>query len=179
MEENHLKEYLFEYIEKSEKKFRVLFSQEKMNVVIDDILNSCYDRFTKENKDENLGILATGILHYMLTNTMIASQRKVEHQGIKVDIVIPDLRTLEKDSKKSLLICIPKTSDKVSIREEIEELKKIQPENQNIWLVLTQDHGFENKTFVIQKGENFSNIIFDIANFVNIQGNNKFKILRI
>ncbi len=132
------------------------------------------------NKEENLGVLATGLLHYMLTNAMVTSQRKVELQGVEIDIVIPDLKTLEKDPKKALIICIPKTLDKNIIKKKLTELQKIQPKKQNIWLVLTKDLGFKSKTYVIQKEESsFSSIIYDIAQFVNLQGENKFKILRI
>lgn len=179
-ESNPIKEYLFNYIEKSEKRFQVLFSETKMNEIIDDILDNCYYKVAvMENKEESLGVLVTGILHYMLTNAILTSQRKVEYQGIEIDIVIPDLKTLEKDPKKTLIICIPKTLDKKIIQEKLEQLQKIQPEKQNIWLVLTQDLGFD-KTYVIQKeGSSFSNIIYDIAKFVNVQGHSKFKILRV
>ncbi len=177
---NPVKEYLFNYIKKSEKRFPQLFSQEKMTEIINDILDNCYDKVAlMENKEENLGVLATGILHYMLTNAMLTSQRKVEHSGIEIDIIIPDLKTLEKDPKKTLIICIPQTLDKNTISEKLKQLQTIQPEKQNIWLVLTEDLGY-NKTFVIQKEKSsFSNIIYDIAKFVNIQGQNKFKILRV
>ena len=179
-ESNPIKDYLFKYIEKSEKRFQVLFSQEKMSDVINDILDNCYYKIAlMENKEESLGVLATGVLHYMLTNAMLTSQRKVEYQGVEVDIVIPDLKTLEKDPKKTLLIHIAKTLDKNIIKEKLEQLQKIQPEEQNIWLVLTEDLGFD-KTYVIQKEKSsFSNIIYDIAQFVNVQGHNNFKILRI
>ncbi len=179
-ESNPVKEYLFSYIEKSEKKFQELFSHQKMDEIIDDILDNCYDKVAlMNNKEESLGVLATGLLHYMLTNAMLASQRKVELQGVEIDIVIPDLKTLEKDPKKTLLICIPKTLDENIIKKKLENLQKIQPEKQNIWLVLTQDLEF-GKTYVIQKEESsFSSIIYDIAQFVNLQGENKFKILRI
>ena len=178
-EENPIKEYVFEQIKKSEQKFQELFSQEKMDEIIRNILDSCYDKAVEENKEENAGVLATGIMHYMLTNAMITSQRKVEFNGSQIDIVIPDLKTLEKDPKKSLIICIPKTSDKKTIKEKIEDLEKIQPEKQNIWLITSKDLGFENKTYEIKKEGNFVNIIFDIARFVNVQGSNKFKILRV
>jgi hypothetical protein len=178
-ESNPIKEYLFGYIEKSEKRFSDLFSQTKMDEIINDILDSCYSKVSlMDNKEESLGILAIGILHYMLTNAGLNSQRKVEYQGIEVDIVLPDLKTLEKDSKKTLIICIPKTLDKNIIKEKLEQLHKIQPEKQNIWLVLSEDVGFD-KTYVIQKENTFSKIIFDIAQFVNVQGQNKFKILRV
>ena len=46
--------------------------------------------------------------------------------------------------------------------------------------VLSQRIDFENKSYVISKENNtFSKIIFDIAQFVNVQGQNKFKILRV
>ena len=179
-ESNPIKEYLFSYIEKSEKRFQQLFSETKMTEIINEILDNCYDKVTlMENKEESLGVLATGILHYMLTNAMLTSQRKVEYKGVEIDIVIPDLKTLEKDPKKTLIICIPKTLDENTIKEKLEQLQTIQPEKQNIWLVLTQDLGFD-KTFVIEKEKSsFSNIIYDIAQFVNIQGHDKFKILRV
>jgi hypothetical protein len=179
-ESNPIKEYLFKYIEKSDDRFLQLFSQTKMNEIINDILNNCYYKVAlMEDKEESLGVLATGILHYMLTNAMLTSQRKVEYQGIEIDIVIPDLKTLEKDPKKTLIILVPKTLDKKIIQQKLEELQKVQPEKQNIWLVLTQDLGFGN-TYVIEKEKSsFSNIIFDIAQFVNVHGESKFKILRI
>ena len=31
-------------------------------------------------KNESIGVLATGILHYLLTNALITSQRKVEYE---------------------------------------------------------------------------------------------------
>ncbi len=180
-EPNPVKEYLFSYIKNSEKKFQELLTQEKLDQIIDDILENCYYKVTLvDNKEESLGILATGILHYMLTSTMLGSQRKVEHNGIEVDIIIPDLKTLEQDPKKTLIILIPKTLDKKEIKEKLNQLQKIQPEKQNIWVVLTQDLGLGYKTYVIQKeNSSFSKIIFDIAQFVNVQGHNKFKILRV
>ena len=178
---NPVKEYLFSYIKKSEKKFQGLFSQTKLDEIINDILENCYYKIAlMDDKNESLGVLATGVLHYMLTNVMLTSQRKIEYQGVEIDIIIPDLKTLEKDPKKTLVIFIPKTLDKDLIKEKLKQLQTVQPEKQNIWLVLTQDMRLESKTYVIQKeNSSFSKIIYDIANFVNVQGKNKFKILRV
>ena len=60
------------------------------------------------------------------------------------------------------------------------ELYKIQPKKQNVWLVLSQKLDFENRSYIIEKeNQTFSKIIFDIARFVNVHGQNKFKILKI
>ena len=180
-ESNPVKDYLFDYLSKADEKIQKLISDEKFSEIIDDVITNCYDKIiTLGEKDESVGVLATGLLHFLLTNALLTSQRKIEYQKIEIDIVIPDLKTLEKDPKKTLLICIPKTSEKKEIEQKLMELHKIQPEKQNIWLVLSQELGFENRSYIIQKeDQTFSKIIFDIAQFVNIQGQNKFKILRI
>ncbi len=180
-EPNAVKEYLFDYLSKSEEKIEKLISEEKFSEIIDDVIANCYDKIiTLGEKDEGVGVLATGLLHYLLTNALINSQRKVEHKGIEIDIVIPDIKTLEKDPKKTLLICIPKSSNKNIIEEKISQLEKIQPEKENIWVVLSENVSINQKYFLLDKKNNsFSKIIFEIAQFSNVHGTNKFKILRI
>ena len=180
-EPNPIKDFLFDYIKKSEEKIQELTSQSKFAEIIDDVLENCYDRvISMGEKEESLGILATGLLHYILTNALISSQRKIEYNGIPLDIVIPNLKTLEIDPKKTLIICIPKTIDKNTIEQKLEQLQKIQPIKDNIWLVITKKLDFQNKTYVVEKKNvSFSKIIYDIAQFVNVHGQNKFKILRI
>ena len=179
-EVNPIKDYLFDHIEKSNS-IENLIHEKKFDVVINEIVENCYDKvILMDKKEEAVGILATGILHYLLTNALLSSQRKVDYQGMELDIVIPDTRTLEKDAKMTLLILIPKSSDKKIIDEKISELRKIQPTKENIWVVLSEDISIDCKSFVLSKDNNsFSKIIFEIARFSNVGGSNKFKILRI
>jgi len=179
-ESNPIKDYLFNYIEKSTT-ISKLISEQKFDVIIDEIIENCYDKIIlMDKKEESVGILATGLLHYLLTNALLNSQRKVEYEGLELDIVIPDVRTLEKDAKMTLLILIPKSSDKKIIDEKISQLNEIQPYKDNIWVVLSEDISIDSKSFVLSKGNNsFSKIIFEIAQFSNVGKSNKFKILRI
>ena len=179
-EVNPIKDYLFEHIEKSNS-IENLIHEKKFDVVINEIVENCYDKvILMDKKEEAVGILATGILHYLLTNALLSSQRKVDYQGMELDIVIPDTRALEKDAKMTLLILIPKSSDKKIIDEKISQLRKIQPTKENIWVVLSEDISIDCKSFVLSKDNNsFSKIIFEIAQFSNVGGSNKFKILRI
>ena len=179
-EENPIKDYLFEYIEKSNT-IPKLISEKKFDIVIDEIIENCYEKIIlMDKKEESVGILATGLLHYLLTNALLNSQRKIEYEGLELDIVIPDVRTLEKDAKMTLLILIPKSSDKKIIDEKISQLNEIQPYKDNIWVVLSEDIPIDSKSFVLSKGNNsFSKIIFEIAQFSNVGKSNKFKILRI
>ena len=179
-EPNPIKDLLFDYL-KSERKIQEWVSQSKFTEIIEDVLENFYDKvISMGEKEESLGILATGLLHYILTNALISSQRKIVHNGIQIDIIIPNLKTLEIDPKKALIICIPKTSDKNTIKQKLERLEKIQPIKDNIWIIVTKKLDFQNKTYLIEKKNvSFSKIILDIGQFVNVQGNTKFKILRI
>ncbi|UTY61000.1 MAG: hypothetical protein HPQ69_03600 [Marine Group I thaumarchaeote] len=179
-ESNPIKDYLFDYIDKS-KTIPKLISEQKFDVIIDEIIQNCYDDIVvMDEKEEAIGILATGLLHYLLTNALLNSQRKVEFHGLELDIVIPDVRTLEKDSKMTLLILIPKSSDKQIINQKISQLKSVQPIIENIWVVLSKDVPTNCKSFILSKENNsFSKIIFEISQFSNVGKSNKFKILRI
>ena len=156
---------------------KYLTNEERITIVQSDWVISMGE------KDEVIGILATGLLHYLLTNALITSQRKIVYQGIELDIVIPNIKTLEKDPKKTLLICIPKSSNKNVIDEKISQLEKIQSQKENIWIVLSDSVTIEKKSFVISKEKNtFSRIIFDIAQFCLTSGNDssqRFAILPI
>ena len=179
-ETNPIKDLLFDYIEKSNNITNLIY-EKKFDFIINEIIENCYDKIIlMDKKEEAVGILATGILHYLLTNALLNSQRKVNYQGVELDVVIPDIRTLEKDAKMTLLILIPKTSDVTIINKKIADLKKIQPVKENIWVVLSEDIPLDCKSFVLSKEKNtFSKIIFEIAQFSNVSGSNKFKILRI
>ena len=179
-ESNPIKDYLFNYIEKSTT-ISKLISEQKFDVIIDEIIENCYDKIMlMDKKEDSVGILATGLLHYLLTNALLNSQRKVEYKGLELDIVIPDVRTLEKDAKMTLLILIPKSSDKKIIDKKISQLNEIQPNKDNIWVVLSEDISVDSKSFILSKENNsFSKIIFEIAQFSNVGKSNKFKILRI
>ena len=178
-ESNPIKEYLFDYLES--KKIQELTSQSKFPELINDVLENCFDKvISMGEKEESLATLATGLLHYLLTNVLIPSQRKIELNGTEIDIVIPNLKTLENDPNKALIIYIPKTMDVNTIKQKLDSLTKIQPNSKNIWLVLSKKLDFQNITYVIEKkNQSFSKIIVDIGQFVNVQGQNKFKILRI
>ncbi len=179
-ESNPIKDYLFNYI-KNSSIIPKLVAEKKFDQIIEDVTKNCYDHIlSMGEKDEAVGVLATGLLHYLLTSALITSQRKIQYKDNELDIVIPNTKTLEKDPKKTLLIAIPKSSDTKVIEEKISKLEEIQLVTENIWIVLSKNIPIKKKTFVLSKEENsFSKIIFEIAQFSNVHGTSKFKILRI
>ena len=175
-----IKEILFEYVRDSLAIQDMLVRQDYEGI-INDILEGCYEKVSRiGDSNKSVESLATGILHYLLTQALLPSQRKAEFCGILTDIIVPDVKMLRADPKKALLISIQGTADADIIRAKIAELKTIQPERQNIWLVLPAELNLKYKTYVISKnGASFSRIISDISQFVNLQGQGKLKIMRI
>ncbi len=180
-EKDPVKKLLFEYIDASSDKFTKLAQQQKFSDIIRDIIVGCRDRSIQiENNTESVKILATGILHHILSCAMIPSQRKIKVDGIEADIVIPDLKTLMNDPKRALVICIPDTHDKHAVLSRLEQLQNIQPEMQNIWLVLSKKLDVETKSYSMYGDDpTLPKLIDDIAQFVNVHEHGKLKILRI
>jgi hypothetical protein len=179
-ETDTIKNLLFNYLS-NKKEIQELIIQSKFSDISENVLENCFEKIIKMGKkEESLGTFATSLLHYLLTRALISSQRKIETQDIQLDIVIPNVKTLKKDPKNSLVICIPKTTNKKEIEQKLKTIQKIQPHKENIWLVLTKNMNFKNRIFVIKKNNSsFSNIINEISLFINVKGPNKFKILPV
>ena len=187
-----IKYCLFSYLEGSSSCIESQMSKDRFDVVINDVVKSCYDEAVSigGNGDDNvaaaatkaasISVLATGLLHYLLTASLITSQRKIDYNDCAVDIIVPDIKTLKNDPKKALLLCIPDTADAKAVNESISRLEKIQPHMENIWLVLSKDVPTSKRTYVLAKeGNTFAEIIFDISKFVRVNESSKFKILKI
>jgi len=135
----------------------------------------------KGEKSEKTISFAEGLVHYLLTVALIPSQRKTRFASVDVDIVIPDISTLSSSPEDALVIAFPKTSDLISMKKRITELTKIQPNKENIWLVLENELPLEVKTYKIDNSEKepFTNIINDIIWFASNRNQSKLKIFRI
>ena len=122
----------------------------------------------------NLAKFQTSILHYLLTLVMIPSQRKITINYTEVDIIIPDSRTLKNQPKNSILISIPSVYEQ-NISEQIESLKKIQPNEENIWYVTEQDS--IQKRYSI-KDDSFFRIIDDVQSFLSQTKTRQFRFFK-
>ena len=175
---DEIKDFLFEYIKKSEIQLSEMLTKKQYRDVIIQLLENCSSMANTENVAESIGVLATGILHYILTQAQIPSQRKAEINGIKLDIIIPDAKTLLNNPQDALLICIPLTTNQSEINQMLEKYHTIQPIRQNIWMILEYEHDIQ-KTYTIHKNPTLPNIINDVMQFTNLHCKNKLKILKI
>lgn len=149
--------------------------------VIKTILDQCFANISKieGNKTDTLVTFAEGLLHYLLTIAMIPSQRKTVFQLVEIDIAVPDTRTLAIDPKEVILIFFPKTSDVDFIKSQIEKLNQIQPNSNNIWVILENNISINAKIYTLKNSMTFVNIINDLISFSSDKKQSKLKIFKI
>ena len=150
---------------------------------INTLCNECMPILEKmEGKSfEKTISFAEGLIHYLLTVSLIPSQRKIKFESVDVDVVIPDISTLSSMPKNALVIAFPKTNDPTLLKKRVTELTKIQPHKENIWFVLENELPLDIKTYKVDNSEKepFMNIINDIIWFTSNRKQSKLKIFKI
>lgn len=106
-------------------------------------IDSDYNNFEK-----SLSILCEAFLHFLLTITSLPSQRKIMLNELDIDLIIPDIKTLYKDPKKTLIIKFDKDSSTI---EYINKLDNIQKIKENIWIVSATPLEINYRNYVIYK----------------------------
>ena len=179
-ESNPIKDLFYKQIEEiGEKTIQSNISQGNSVKIIEEILNRCIPEIVKMegNTHENHVVLATSIMHYLLTMALIPSQRKIENSNVEIDIAIPDLRALLDNPQESLLICIPKKTDPVNIQEKLKECNLIQPFKKNIWMIVPEPQDIDLKIYNLRE-KTFCKILEDINEFLSSTKKTYFKILK-
>jgi len=137
------------------------------------------DRF-EGNKYEIRASFAEGLIHYMMTIALIPSQRKISFDSIEIDVTVPDTKTLASSPQDAVVISFPKTNEFETIKEYVNKLKKIQPNSENIWMVLDKQESIDAKVYALDKNEfTFENIINDLISFSSNRRHSKLKIFKI
>jgi hypothetical protein len=149
--------------------------------VIKAIFEHCMVKIENNNtvRSDTIGSVAEGLLHYMLTISMIPSQRKTLFQSVEVDIAVPDTRTLTTSPSDVIIISFPKTDNVENIKSQIEMIKKIQPNSNNIWVVLENSVPLDAKVYTLKESMTFSNIVNDLISFSSTKKQSKLKIFKI
>lgn len=149
--------------------------------VIKVISEHCLSEIGKSEavKSETYGSVAEGLLHYLLTISMIPSQRKTSFQSVEIDVAVPDTRTLGTSSQDVIVISFPKTNDVDAIKSQVKKLSQIQPNSNNIWIVLENDVSTDAKVYTLKDSMTFANIINDLISFSSNKKQSKLKIFKI
>ena len=103
---------------------------------------------------------------------MLPSQRKIIKNGIDIDIILPDLKTLETSPKDAILICIPITQ----IQRRIKDMEKLQPIKENIWYITEEN--IDKKTYSV-KNKTIQYILDDLTEFLSNKDSMRFRFFKI
>ena len=173
-ETNPIMDILYETIDELDENWiKENISKGNSPEVIDSIISKSQIKVNKLNGNHeiNTAKLLTSLLHYLLSLVLIPSQRKITVNEIDVDVVIPNLKTLETKPEESILICIPEIHE-VDLEKQIEFMGKMQPIKENIWFVT--EKSLDNKTYSI-KSKTILKIIEDINEFLSSKKTTQFR----
>ncbi|MDP8886502.1 MAG: hypothetical protein M3M91_01785 [Thermoproteota archaeon] len=141
----------------------------------DEILEECKKLMGSGMSEESLADLCEALLHFLLTASLLPSERKVNLEGIELDLVVPSLKMLKKDPDKALVLQIIRENEELA---ELERTKSMQPNDENLWLVSARKLDTHHKNYYVGSSLfPYSRIIIDINAFLVRKGNRGLKLL--
>lgn len=140
-----------------------------------EIIAKCASKLGSDADDETLGTLCEATLHFMLTVSLLPSERKVNVRGADLDVVIPSQKMLDRQPEKALVIQVIKKSGDTA---KVKHAESVQPHRNNIWTVSAKPVKAGHKNYHLGPG-NFSypEIILDINTFLVDRGVKGLKLL--
>lgn len=178
-----LKDILYDAISQyGEQRLVSDIAQGESSEAIQTIIEHCFAQIDEDGKSshETHSALAEGLMHYLLTVSLIPSQRKTMVGQVEIDIAVPDTKTLSSSPKDVVVVIFPKSDDMKTIQEHIDKIKTVQPNLGNIWIVSETSAPSNVKTYSLKKDNlTFANIVNDLISFTSNKKQSKFKIFRI
>ena len=147
--------------------------------IISKIIEELNSKFNKLKliDDEKIPVFITVMMHYFLTTLLIPSQRKISHEEVNIDLVIPSLKKLKNDPQGALIIDIPTNQTQNNLEKRLLDLQKIQPIKENIWVLLYERKKLDCKIFSM-RDKTIYDIIKEIKKFTKMYSSNQLKILK-
>jgi hypothetical protein len=173
-----IKDIVYSVIEKiGKEKIRVQIARqiEMSEKYSNEILEGCKNMMGDLLDEESVGNLCEALLHFMLTASLLPSERKVTWRGSELDLVIPSLKMLSKSPQKAIVIQIIKRNDELT---KIHHAESVQPHGPNIWIVSARQLKLVHRNYCVGSREfPYSRIISDINIFLIRKGVRGLKLL--
>ena len=129
------------------------------------------------NEYEKHGIVAESLTHYLFTEMLIPSQRKISFKNTELDMIIPSIAELKKNSDNVILVFFAKTSNIDEIKQRVQEIKIVQNSDSNIWVISKDNIQIPQTTYTTKK-ESFSKFLKDTQTFVKTKEIGKLNIFK-
>ena len=149
----------------------------KFSELFEKIFETTINSIDDINEYEKYGVVAESLTHYLFTEMLIPSQRKISFKNIELDMINPSIAELKKNSDNTILVFFAKTSNINEIKQRIQEIKMIQNSDSNIWVISKDDIQILQTTYTTKK-ESFSKFLKDTQTFVKTKKINKLNIFK-
>lgn len=149
------------------------------------IMTQC-EKITGPTEAETVGALSEALLHFMLTVSTLPSSRKVPINSIDLNIVIPNVYTLQNSPDKAIIILLSKDNNNI-MQEQLSNLASIQPNYRNLWIISSKPLLVECINYIINpeknampssEKRNFHDIIMDIDKFLEETGDRSLRLFQ-
>ena len=154
-----------------------LLSNGKFIELFEKIYEPVIDSIEGIDEYEKHGTLAESLTHYLFTEMLIPSQRKIFFKNIELDMIVPNIAELKIGSCDIILIFFVKTSNIEQIKKKIQDMKRIQKEDVNIWVISKNALKIPQITYTTKK-ESYSKFLKDARNFIKTRKINKLNIFK-
>jgi len=177
-ESSPIKDALYAKIEDiGQEQIHQLLLNGKFSELFEKIYGSVIQSVQNIEEYEKHGTLAESLTHYLFTEMLIPSQRKITFKNIELDMIIPNTEELQKNSHNTIMILFVKTSNIEEIKQRIQDIKKIQKEDLNIWIISKDHIEIPQSTYITEK-ESFGKFLIDAQNFIKTKKMNKLNIFK-
>jgi hypothetical protein len=162
-------------IGKEKIRMEIIAEIERSEAYCNEILEKCKSKICCDVDDETLGTLCEALLHFMLTASVLPSERKVNWKGADLDLIIPSLKMLSKIPDKALVIQIIRRDAELT---NIKQAESVQPCYDNIWIISARRLKIDRKNYYMGSAHfPFCRIISDINKFLVRKGDRGLKLL--
>ena len=177
-ESSPIKDALYAKIEDiGQEQIHQLLLNDKFSELFERIYEPVIQSIQNIDEYEKHGTLAESLTHYLFTEMLIPSQRKITFENIELDILIPNIAELQKDSQNTIVIFFVKTSNIEEIKQKIQNIKKLQNDYAKIWIISKDHMEIPQSTYITEK-ESFSKFLKDAQDFIKTKKMNKLNIFK-
>ena len=163
-ENSPIKDALYAEIDKiAQKKVHNLLLEGKFSELYEKIYESSINNIDGVDEYEKHGTLAESFTHYLFTEMLIPSQRKITFANTELDMIIPNRAELKKNLNNVVLIHFVKTFKNDEIKLKIQKMKEIQKSDANIWIIAKENISIPQVSYTTKR-DSFSRFFtyFDI-----------------
>ena len=178
-ESSPIKDALYAEIDRmGQDKINELLLEKEFSIIFESVFDKAINKIKEDiSEDEKFGALAESMTHYLFTEMLIPSQRKISCENIELDIVIPNTLELKKKSENVIIVYFVKTSNTTEVQNKISEIKTIQEKDDNIWVISKHLLDISQRSYTTNK-ISFVEFLSDAQNFIETKNMNKLNIFK-